>query len=170
MNGFPSHAFDAKAKTASGPNGTRLQQLSDEVGRIASTLARLATTPELRAVPCEKVTPEISPEIVRAVICARRLREKFFSADLFADPVWDMLLDLFHAQLSGFRVSVSSLCIAAAVPATTALRWLKIMTDKGLVIRHADPFDGRRMFVELSPQASLALQSYFSDIGKIRII
>ena len=109
--------------------------------------------------------PEISAETVRTVIRARRLRARFFSEELFADPAWDMLLDLLQAEIAQLRVPVSSLCIAAAVPATTALRWLKTMVSNGLFVRRADPHDGRRVFVELSPDASRALRRYFAEIG-----
>ena len=61
-----------------------------------------------------------------------------------------MLLDLLQAEIAHLRVPVSSLCIAAAVPATTALRWLKTMVKQGLFLRRADPHDGRRVFVELA--------------------
>ena len=77
-----------------------------------------------------------------------------------------MLLDLLQAEIAQLRVPVSSLCIAAAVPATTALRWLKTMTSQGLFLRRADPHDGRRVFVELSPQASMALRRYFAEVGR----
>jgi DNA-binding MarR family transcriptional regulator len=56
------------------------------------------------------------------------------------------------------------------VPATTALRWLKTMTEQGLFVRRADPHDGRRVFVELAPQASRALRSYFAEVGKVAVI
>ena len=56
----------------------------------------------------------------RRMIRERFRRQNFFDAGLFADPAWDMLLDLLQAELSHLRVPVSSLCIAAAVPATTA--------------------------------------------------
>jgi DNA-binding MarR family transcriptional regulator len=62
------------------------------------------------------------------------------------------------------------LCIAAAVPATTALRWLKTMVQQGLFIRRADPHDGRRVFVQLAPEASLALRNYFAELGRIAVI
>ena len=75
-----------------------------------------------------------------------------------------MLLDLLQAEISHLRVPVSSLCIAAAVPATTALRWLKAMVAQGLFVRRADPHDGRRVFVELSPEASRALHRYFAEV------
>ena len=43
--------------------------------------------------------PAIDPETVRAVIRARRLRARYFDAELFADPAWDMLLDLLQAEI-----------------------------------------------------------------------
>ena len=156
------------------PGAERLRQLSDEVGRIAATLARLSTVPvapevELRK-PVGQDVPDVSVESVRSVIRARRLRGRFFAEDLFADPAWDMLLDLLQAEIAQLRVPVSSLCIAAAVPATTALRWLKGMTDKGIFVRRADPHDGRRVFVELSPDASVAMRRYFAEVGKPAVI
>jgi hypothetical protein len=152
------------------PGAERLRQLSDEVGRIAATLARLSTDagvpqPELQK-PVDGNVPDISVETVRSVIRARRLRGRFFAEDLFADPAWDMLLDLLQAEIAQLRVPVSSLCIAAAVPATTALRWLKSMTEKGIFVRRADPHDGRRVFVELSRDASISMRRYFAEVGK----
>jgi DNA-binding MarR family transcriptional regulator len=146
----------------------RLRQLSDEVSRIASTLARLSIGPSLpqqpRPAAASDEIPRISSETVRQVIRARRLRANFFESDLFADPAWDMLLDLFQAEISQLRVPVSSLCIAAAVPPTTALRWIKTMTDKGIFVRRSDPRDARRVFVELSEDASIAMRRYFSEM------
>jgi DNA-binding MarR family transcriptional regulator len=114
--------------------------------------------------------PQVSLEQVRQVIRARQLRSRYLDEEMFADPAWDMLLDLLQAEIAQHRVPVSSLCIAAAVPATTALRWIKTMTDAGLFRRRADPHDGRRVFVELAPQASEALRRYFKEVGKVVVI
>jgi DNA-binding MarR family transcriptional regulator len=78
-----------------------------------------------------------------------------------------MLLDLMAARLDGQRVAVSSLCIAAAVPATTALRWIKTLTDHGLFVRTADPQDGRRVFIELSEAAAAQLSAYLAAAQRI---
>ena len=152
-------------------NAVRLRQLSDEVGRIAASLARLSTVtdePGRAAIALREAVPAapIEVERVRTVIRARRLRGRFFDEQLFADPAWDMLLDLLAAEVAQHRVPVSSLCIAAAVPATTALRWIKTMTDAGLFVRRADPHDGRRIFVELAPAASDAMRQYFAEAGE----
>jgi len=158
------------------PSADRLRQLSDEVSRIAATLARLSVAPGVAPVERPEVAtqhgeaPNVSLDTVRQVIRARRLRARFFDEELFADPAWDMLLDLLQAEIAQHRVPVSSLCIAAAVPATTALRWIKTMTDAGLFKRRADPHDGRRVFVELSPTASESMRRYFGEVGHIAMV
>jgi len=156
------------------PSAARLRQLSDEVSRIAATLARLSVGPsaapaEISAPPTGEA-PDVSLDTVRQVIRARRLRARFFDEELFADPAWDMLLDLLQAEIAQHRVPVSSLCIAATVPATTALRWIKTMTDAGLFKRRADPHDGRRVFVELSAAASESMRRYFNEVGKVAMV
>ena len=151
------------------PSAARLRQLSDEVSRIAATLARLSVGPDAPSAKVESPkgqAPSVSLDTVRQVIRARRLRARYFEEELFADPAWDMLLDLMQAEIAQHRVPVSSLCIAAAVPATTALRWIKTMTDAGLFNRRADPHDGRRVFVELAPAASDAMRRYFGEVGQ----
>ena len=164
----------ALSDIASDQNAERLRQLSDEVSRIAATLARLSTGPAQAPARAELAAiiaaPEISADAVRTVIRARRLRARFFPEHLFADPAWDMLLDLLQAEIAQLRVPVSSLCIAAAVPATTALRWLKTLVQQGLFVRRADPHDGRRVFVELAPEASAALRRYFAEVGSVTAI
>ena len=159
---------------ASDKNAERLRQLSEEVSRIASTLARLSagpgtTRPQLEALQSGDVPP-LPAETVRTVIRARRLRGRYFDETLFADPAWDMMLDLLQSEIAQHRVPVSSLCIAAAVPATTALRWLKTMVSQGLFVRRADPHDGRRVFVELAPEVSQALRRYFAEVGQVAMI
>lgn len=158
---------------ASDQNAARLRQLSDEVSRIAASLARLSSGPAAMPQPARSSdadAPAVQSDTVRAVIRARRLRSRYFAEELFADPAWDMLLDLLQAEIAQLRVPVSSLCIAAAVPATTALRWLKTMVDHGLFVRRADPHDGRRVFVELAPDASAGLRRYFAEVGSVSVI
>ena len=87
----------------------------------------------------------------------RRNREAMFSASghclSFGEPIWDMLLDLYISESIGRKISISSLCLAAHVPQTTALRYLGEMLDARLVLRVDDPRDLRRSFVELSDDA-----------------
>lgn len=157
-----------------GEGAALLQQLSEEAGRIASILASLSgedgAPPGESAAPPEEMgtdEPAVEAGYVRSIIRARRLRDQYFHGGLFADPAWDMLLDLMAARLEGNRVAVSSLCIAAAVPATTALRWIKTLTDEGLLVRAADPQDGRRVYIELSDETARALTAYLKAVQRI---
>ena len=147
----------------------RLQQLSEEVGRIANILASLSEGELPQAVDAGDAgkSGTIDAGMVRAIIRARRMRDQYFHAELFADPAWDMLLDLLAARLEQQRVAVSSLCIAAAVPATTALRWIKTLTQHGLFVRAADPEDGRRVYIELSDAAAQGLEAYLKAAQRI---
>ncbi|WP_298337101.1 MarR family transcriptional regulator [uncultured Erythrobacter sp.] len=104
------------------------------------------------------------PGTVRALIARRQARIKFFEGELFADPAWDMLLDLTAAEGENQRVSVTSLCIAAMVPATTALRWIKQLVDSDVFMRMADPSDKRRAFIALTDQSREAMARYFAEI------
>lgn len=144
-----------------------LLRLSTEVSRVAGTLARLSADPN--RIPPRMETDagplDVAPERINAVIRARRLRGRFLPDELFADPAWDMLLDLLQAEVLQQRVAVSSLCTAAAVPATTALRWLNTLVNRGLIVRVPDPMDARRVFVQLAPETSIALRQYFAEVA-----
>ena len=111
--------------------------------------------------------PKISlphPDVVRAEIAKRDRRSFVFGADFFADPAWDMILDLTLATLLRRRVSVTSLCIASRVPPTTALRHISIMVEEGLFQRQRDECDGRRSFILLTPRAERLVARYFADL------
>lgn len=105
------------------------------------------------------------PRLVRRILRQRQLRARFFEGDLFADPAWDMLLDLTAARAEHLRVSVTSLCIASAVPPTTALRWITQMTEMGLMERLNDETDRRRAFIALTDKAADAMARYFAELG-----
>lgn len=102
-------------------------------------------------------------ELARQTYEDRRRRNKIFqSEELFGEPAWDILLDLFIAAKQRRRVSVTSACIGSAVPSTTALRWISILERQELLSREADPGDARRVYVCLSPRGYEAMLRYFS--------
>jgi hypothetical protein len=149
-----------------------LKELADEVARIAKTLATLASEDAGRGGPGgasdrPSSTQVSDASLIRAMIRARRLRVQFFPSELFADPAWDMLLDLMAARLERRTVAVSSLCIASAVPPTTALRWIKTLTDGKLFERVADSNDGRRVFIELTQVAESGMLAYLAQFQRI---
>lgn len=115
------------------------------------------------------VEPAIMPElldaetirrhtaIARETYAMRRRRHKALPADLFGEPTWDILLDLYVAAREDRRVPTTSACIGAHVPPTTALRWLRILEARGLVEREDDGRDGRRTFVRLTHEGLRAM-------------
>ena len=146
-----------------------VSDLSRDVHRAAGDVADHRTGYDAEPAPAGGAV--VRAQEVRRLIATRQKRSAFFDQfggdALFEDPAWDMLLDLYAAELEGTRVSVSSLCIAAAVAPTTALRWITKMTELALFIRHPDPVDRRRAFMALSPRASEAMRGYMLALRKM---
>jgi hypothetical protein len=179
---FPS----ARLRELSEDERHLLMRLTEQVGQIAGRIERLAPTSQALeaaasdATAAAAVAPSLpdaartsrairpplpDPRLVRRIIRHRQLRGRHFDAQLFADPAWDMLLDLTAARSEHRRVSVTSLCIASGVPPTTALRWIGQMVEQGLFARVGDQADRRRAFIELSESSADAMARYFADIG-----
>lgn len=71
-----------------------------------------------------------------------------------------MLLDLYVADRERRRVSIKSVCLAAEVPLTTALRHLGWLTEQELVERLNNPRDARSTHVRLSAKGIAAMTAY----------
>lgn len=103
--------------------------------------------------------------LARKTYALRRKRSAIFgNPDLFGEPAWDIMLDLFVAHGEGKTVSVSSACIGSASPATTGLRWLGVLADEGLVVRENDPEDHRRVMVRLTSTGQAAMERFFEAV------
>jgi hypothetical protein len=102
--------------------------------------------------------------MVRGYLRARRRRDTLFGSAIFADPVWDVLLDLYASKLEARRVCISDACIASSVPSTTALRWLGKMEELKLIVRYQDEADGRRFYVELTERTSVAMGLWLDSL------
>ena len=159
----------------------QLLRLTEQVGRIAARLggfegsgrvaapglAYAGAAADEAAMRLRNPRPALpDPRLIRRILRARQQRARFFDAELFADPAWDMLLDLTAARAEHKRVSVTSLCIAAGVPPTTALRWIGQLQHAGLFERVEDTMDRRRAFIGLSEGAAEAMARYFAAIGE----
>ena len=137
-------------------DGAGISNFSQQLARLVSVLEGKATEPKIDTKLSDK---EVSLTL-RTIIGSRSLRGRFFPSQLFADPAWDILLDLTRARLEGQQVSVSSVCIAASVPMSTALRWVRQMTEDGLLRRWTDPKDRRRDLIALTETTSTHMRDY----------
>jgi hypothetical protein len=106
--------------------------------------------------------------LARSMIAERRRFERHFDADLFADAARDILLDLFVAEEERKPVTVSSCCIAATVPATTALRYINQLKARGLVVTVPSLDDGRMTTVRLTAKAREQMVGYLLAVASSR--
>lgn len=102
--------------------------------------------------------------LTELVMRSRERRSALLADDLLFDPAWAMLLDLFCATLHGKRLSVSAVLIGSGVPDTTALRYLRVLEERGYVVRVADETDKRRSFVKISPPTFEGMAKYFAAL------
>lgn len=110
---------------------------------------------------------KISEEWLQRLVRIRALRDNHFESDLFCDPAWNMVLDLTLAHVSGKQISVSSLCVASGVPATTALRRIDDLINRGIAKRLKDPTDGRRVFVVLTEDGLKRVMAFLDALALI---
>jgi DNA-binding MarR family transcriptional regulator len=141
--------------------------IARQVADMAQGLAALAD----RLVGQGAATPAESIDVAEADCVAflesqfriRRLRARHLPALSLGEPAWDILLDLAVAQYWRRETSVTSLCIAADVPSTTALRWINSMTREGLIVRRPCQRDGRRSFLAIAPETYQAMLAMAAD-------
>jgi DNA-binding MarR family transcriptional regulator len=148
------------------PAASRLLALSEEMKRIASSLTQVGTRhtdPLAPRVWARDHNSSITVDEIDAVIRLRDRRSAYISRDLLGEIAWDMLLALLRAEVLQHRVWIADLCETVGVPGTTALRWLKLLEERGLISRQLDPLNRRRVFVELSEEANVNLRAWFAD-------
>jgi DNA-binding MarR family transcriptional regulator len=100
--------------------------------------------------------------LARQDLAHRRKRMSLFDSTMFGEPAWDMLLILYAAQ-NERRYTIGQLTSLAEAPGTTALRWLKYLTDKELVEREPSAHDMRVVYIRLSDKGLSNLDSYFYE-------
>jgi DNA-binding MarR family transcriptional regulator len=108
-------------------------------------------------------------QLARRISNFRRKRDTAFQQLMFADPEWDILLDLFAEGGFGRRVSMSSLCIAAAVPTTTAVRCINAMIDQGVLTKSRDAGDARRVLIALTEASREKMRGLLLQAAQIAI-
>jgi hypothetical protein len=95
----------------------------------------------------------------------RSLRSKYFNEYYFSGgAAWNILLDLAASKIEGRRISVTSACLASKVPPTTALRWIGLLEEDGMIVKENDLSDRRRTFLQISDQAMRLIYTYYNDL------
>ena len=139
-------------------DGGGMNGFGEQITRLVAALEGKSSDPAIDGQAGDK---EVAITL-RKIIALRSMRGRHFLGELFADPAWDILLDLARAELEGQQVSVSSVCIAASVPMSTALRWVRQMTEAGLLRRWTDPKDRRRDLIALTESTASSMRDYLA--------
>lgn len=92
----------------------------------------------------------------------RRLRNESGILAGLDEPSWTILLEVYRAEITGRRLSVSKLCALDEASQTTAWRRIRAMEDAGLLVRDQDPADARRSFVTLTEPAVHAVADFMA--------
>lgn len=150
----------------------RVLELSERDVRAARRLLGLIGDAEddnvevRHAVPIKTaVDPNTSVLLARARIEFenRRRRTRFFGQSMFGEPGWDMLLALYLQHAAGPRQTLGRLLQLSGLPPSTGKRWLDVLSEEGLVMREAHPYDARTYFVRLTKKAHELLDAHFSE-------
>ena len=99
----------------------------------------------------------------------RRVRDEIFSSfDIFGEASWDMMLSLFAAQLDDKQVSIGALCSVSGVSINSAMRWIALLEDTGLIVRYSDDRDPHIEFMRLTPYARGLIANYLTRVASVR--
>lgn len=105
-----------------------------EAGRMISRAAKIRKE---RGLSVEEMLPKsILAGFVKAEVRSRAERKEFLGADLFLEPTWDILLNLYVADCEGRVLSITELSDLAFVSENTGLRVLQCLERLGHAILH----------------------------------
>jgi hypothetical protein len=144
----------------------RMADELDAAGSIEQTHATIGRA----ARPTANIWIDLQAELIlqkaTELYRLRMKREKYLPGELFGEPGWDLLLDLFIARLHRRNVSISSACLGANTPPTTALRWISLFVERGYVQRTDCVHDRRMSWLKLSDELTTAMINLLgSELG-----
>ena len=152
-------ARDMLTKPVDGPRLVRAVKSAQLARQVRQRQETAGTAGEEVLSPAERRRAAL-----RDLKAMRRTRSSLFPTELFSDPCWEMLLDLYDAQLAGAEVTVTSLGAASGVPLTTALRRMDELKRHNLIERGEDASDKRRTIIRLSESGLRAVDTFFDSV------
>lgn len=92
-------------------------------------------------------------QMCNLLLAKRRLVNQQFSLGPLEGPGWAILLDLYAAEMTGERLSLSALWAVTQLPKTSAKRCTDTLVQNQVLERHPAPKDRRCTHMRLSPSA-----------------
>lgn len=152
-----SSRSDRRTQEAGQTGPREIERLAEQRQDVQDRLSALESSSAIRG------NKETRIRFVAEMLKTRRWRDGHFGRDLFGEPAWDMLLELYLAELEDRNMLVSNVG-RGAVAETTALRWLDRLETGGWLSRVPDPVLGRRTYAVLTPKASTAMRAYVDEV------
>lgn len=97
---------------------------------------------------------------IASILQIRRRRSEVFGEGLFSDPAWDILLELFAAQLRQRRLELTDL--ESIAPTSTLARWVAVLQERGLVICELDALCPDRFWIALSGECAAEMSAFLN--------
>lgn len=141
-----------------------------EGGEIASCESKISSLDDFRKTSQKTKAQQdgVTADLAEAMYRDRQRRSKFLPTVPLTEPAWDILLDLYFRTRRNERVSVSNACVASGVPSATALRWIDILVEAGLIQREADDVDRRRTWLTPTEPCMVQMEAYLSTLFVMR--
>ena len=81
---------------------------------------------------------EEAARIASAILLFRRCRSQALSPDIFGEPAWELLLEVFVADAEGAPMTARIAAERSETPPSVMSRWLKHLSAKKMVIGDGD--------------------------------
>lgn len=113
------------------------------------------------------VDPALVARFVENACHARQCRNSCFGADadLFGEPAWDILLELYRARVNHSQISVGTACLVSYAPSSTALRYVASLQERGLARREPHPSDRRSAVLRITEKGSAVIEEWYRQLN-----
>ena len=161
-------SLQALAPSFPSPSGFQVNALSvEEVRQLSQILNRLGVTQAAPSIgfgtlitdPAGASSVQSSLDRAKAIFDSRRRRTGFFPKLMLGETGWEILLVLYiHDGLT--RLCIRDLGPLIDSPATTVLRWLKVLKDEDFISLRKHPNDRRVTILDLTDLGRKRFQAY----------
>lgn len=104
-------------------------------------------------------------EAARRTLRDRQSRSAFFDCnEVFADPVWDMLLRIFIGTEDRLPLTIATASLEQKVSATIEIRCIKALTQIGMVALQPELICQDSYVIKLSEKGERCMRQYLEEI------
>ena len=139
-----------------------LRSAGEAAADPAQHLRRSMAEPGAEPAAAEPLPPPALLAEAQRLSAARKARDRVFGRDLFPNPAWNILIELFIAGEEGRNVTIKSACVAAGVPQSTALRHIAHLIEVRLATRAQHPSDARSAYLRLTDRGRSKMVAFIS--------